>query len=164
MIGGWFCFIHRGYNCNVTERPMCRSARESTEPLPIKTRHAPRYVIPTAALAEWRNPPRGRKYQHKVKSATREDSSTPFHYTRNDIIGGRFCFIHRGCNLPRSGTAHRPFPTYFNGRIHMNNVGCSNNCQLSIVNCPFFPPFPTVRLGMSTITQAPQNRSGGPGL
>ena len=27
-------------------------------------------VIPTAAQAEWRNPPRGRKYQRKVKSAT----------------------------------------------------------------------------------------------
>ena len=31
------------------------------------------------ASAEWRNPPRGRKYQRKVKSATWEDSSTPFH-------------------------------------------------------------------------------------
>ena len=45
-------------------------------------------VIPTAAQAEWRNPPRGRKYQRKVKSATWEDSTTPFHYARNDISGG----------------------------------------------------------------------------
>ena len=37
-------------------------------------------VIPTVAQAEWRNPPRGRKYQRKVKSATWEDSTTPFHY------------------------------------------------------------------------------------
>ena len=36
---------------------------------------------------EWRNPPRGRKYQHMVKSATWEDSSTPFHYARNDMSG-----------------------------------------------------------------------------
>ena len=35
-----------------------------------------RYVIPTAASAEWRNPPHGRKNQHKIKLATREDSST----------------------------------------------------------------------------------------
>ena len=40
-----------------------------------------------------------------------------------------------GSVLSRSGTAHRPFPTYFNGRIQMNNVGRSNNCQLSIAHC-----------------------------
>ena len=28
-------------------------------------------------------------------------------------------------------------PTYFNGWIHINNVGRPNNCQLSIVNCQF---------------------------
>ena len=28
----------------------------------------------------------------------------------------------------------------------MNNVGCPNNCQLPIVHCQFFPPFPTVSL------------------
>ena len=48
-----------------------------------------------------------------------------------------------GSVLSRSGTAHRPFPTYFNGRIQMNNVGRSNNCQLFIVHCQFFPPFRT---------------------
>ena len=49
-------------------------------------------------------------------------------------IGG-FVYWHR-LYLQRSGTAHRPFPTYFNGRTEMNNVGCPNNCQLSIVNFP----------------------------
>ena len=41
-----------------------------------------------------------------------------------------------GSVLSRSGTAHRPFPTYFTGRIQMNNVGCPKivNCQLPIVN------------------------------
>ena len=52
-------------------------------------------VIPTVAQAEWRNPPRGRKYQRKVKSATWEDSSTPFHYARNDISGGDSIQPHR---------------------------------------------------------------------
>ena len=48
---------------------------------------------------------------------------------------GAVLFYPHRLYLPRSGTAHRPFPTYFNGRIHMNNVGCSKNCQLSIVHC-----------------------------
>ena len=34
------------------ERPMCRSARERTELFPIKTRHVPHYVIPTASGVE----------------------------------------------------------------------------------------------------------------
>ena len=55
-----------------------------------KSRKRSPIVIPTAALAEWRNPPRSRKYQRKIKSATWEDSSAPFHYARNDIIGGWF--------------------------------------------------------------------------
>ena len=37
-------------------------------------------------------------YQHKVKSATWEDSSTPFHYARNDMIGGVVLFIYTGYN------------------------------------------------------------------
>ena len=34
------------------------------------------YVIPTVASAEWRNPPRWMKNQHKIKLATWEDPST----------------------------------------------------------------------------------------
>ena len=34
------------------------------------------YVIPTAASAEWRNPPRWKKNHHKIKFATWEDPST----------------------------------------------------------------------------------------
>ena len=41
-------------------------------------RNVPCFVIPTVAQAEWRNPPRGIKNHHKIKPATREDSSTPF--------------------------------------------------------------------------------------
>ena len=41
-----------------------------------KQKTFPHCVIPTAALAEWRNPPRWRKNHHKVKLATWEDSST----------------------------------------------------------------------------------------
>ena len=36
------------------------------------------FVIPTAASAEWRNPPRWIMNHHKIKSATWEDSSTRF--------------------------------------------------------------------------------------
>ena len=118
------------------ERPMCRSAAERTEPLPIKTRHVPHHVIPTVALAEWRNPPRKIKNQRKIKQATREDSSTPFYSARNDMsVGGSVC-PHK-LYLSRNGTAHRPFPTYFNEWVEINNAGRSNNCQLSIVNCQF---------------------------
>ena len=67
IIGGRFRFIHRGCDCNVTERPMCRSARESTELLPKIPDTSPPYVIPTAAQAEWRNPPRGRKVPTQSK-------------------------------------------------------------------------------------------------
>ena len=42
-------------------------------------------------------------------------------------------FIHTGCIRNVPGTAHRPFPTYFNGRTGKNNVGCPNNCQLKII-------------------------------
>ena len=49
-------------------------------------------------------------------------------------------FIHTGYTRKVPGTAHRPFPTYFNGKAEMNNVGRPNNCPLSIlhitVNCP----------------------------
>ena len=45
-------------------------------------------VIPTVAQAEWRNPPRGIMDHHKIKLATWEDSSTPFHSARNDMSGG----------------------------------------------------------------------------
>ena len=38
-------------------------------------------VIPTAASAEWRNPPRGIMNHHKIKIATWEDSSTPLGMT-----------------------------------------------------------------------------------
>ena len=49
------------------------------------------------------------------------------------VLGFRALGIFgNGSVLSRSGTAHRPFPTYFTGRIQMNNVSRSNNCQLSI--------------------------------
>ena len=59
-------------------------------------------------------------------------------FARNDMSGGSG-YPH-GLYLPRSGTAHRPFPTYFNGRIQTNNVGRCNNCPLLIVNFPRRPP------------------------
>ena len=43
-------------------------------------------VIPT--VAEWRNPPRWKKNHGRIKLAAWEDSSTPFHSTRNDMSGG----------------------------------------------------------------------------
>ena len=57
---GWFRLVCTGCICHAAERLMCRSARERTELLPIKTRNVPRCVIPTGAQAEWRNPPRSR--------------------------------------------------------------------------------------------------------
>ena len=41
-------------------------------------------------------------------------------------------FNHTGYSRNASGTAHRPFPTYFNKWVEMNNVGLPNNCQLSM--------------------------------
>ena len=78
------------------ERPMCRSAPERTELLPKKTDTFPHFVIPTVAQAEWRNPPRRIMNQHKIKHVTWEDSSTPFHSARNDIIGRWFRFVYTG--------------------------------------------------------------------
>ena len=121
------------------ERPMCRSARERTELFPIKTKN-----VPLLCHSDRSDKRSGgihhvaEKYQHKVKSATWEDSSTPFHYARNDIIGRWFRFSTQVI-FATCGTAHRPFPTYFNGRIQMNNVCCPNNCQLSTVNFPAVP-------------------------
>ena len=101
--------------------------------------NVPHYVIPTAAPAEWRNPPRGMMNHHKLKLATWEDSSTPFHYARNDIIGGAVLFCPQELSSPRSGTAHRPFPTDFNGRIQKTTLVAPIivNCPLSIVNSSF---------------------------
>ena len=53
-----------------------------------KTENVPHYVIQALSKAEWRNPPRWTKNQHKVKLAAWEDSSTPFHFGRNDMSGG----------------------------------------------------------------------------
>ena len=75
------------YQRNRRERPMCRSAPESTEPLPMKNRNAPHCVIPTAAQAEWRNPPRGRKVPPQGKICHLGRFLTPFHYARNDMPG-----------------------------------------------------------------------------
>ena len=69
----------------------------------------PHCVIPTAAPAEWRNPPRWRKDQRKRKSATWEDSSTHIRSLGMTCRGGRF--VRTGCIRGVSGTAHRPFPT-----------------------------------------------------
>ncbi len=68
------------------------------------------FVIPTAASAEWRNPPRWIMNLHKIKSATREDSSTRLRSL------GMTCrvvvpFNRMGYNCNAPGTAHRPFPT-----------------------------------------------------
>ena len=75
------------------------------------------YVIPTAASAEWRNPPRWIMNQHKIKLATREDSST-----RLRSLGmtwrGVVPFNRTGCICHAPGTAHRPFPT-------VSLVGCT---------------------------------------
>ena len=43
-------------------------------------------VIPTAASAEWRNPPRWTKNHHKIKLATWEDSSTPLGLTCRGVV------------------------------------------------------------------------------
>ena len=62
-----------------------------------------------------------------VRYAACGDESSPLHCV--------VPFIRTGYNRDAAGTAHRPFPTYFNEWGEMNNVGRSNNCQLSIVNC-----------------------------
>ena len=70
----------------------------------------PLYVIQALALAEWRNPPRLTKNQRKVKSATWEDSSTPFHSARNDMsVGGSGLFTRVVIATPRNGTQAVPY-------------------------------------------------------
>mgnify|MGYP004629287305 FL=1 len=81
------------------------------------------------------------KYQHKIKLATREDSSAPFHYARNDIIGGWFRFIHRGynCNAPgmsfrdRSDSVlFRRFPIFTSSLDNFLPLGYNKNTR----RCP----------------------------
>ena len=56
---------------------MCRSARERTELFPIIQKTPPRHVIQAfSASGVEKSTHVAEKYQHKVKSATREDSST----------------------------------------------------------------------------------------
>ena len=65
-----------GGNHTIIPSATLSPAPERTESFPKIPENVPHFVIPTAAQAEWRNPPRGRKYQLKVKSATWEDFST----------------------------------------------------------------------------------------
>ena len=82
---------------NRRERPMCRSTPERTEPVTDKNQTRPRYVIPTVAQAEWRNPPRGRNVptQGEICYLGRFLDSVSL-YARNDIIGGWFRFVRTG--------------------------------------------------------------------
>ena len=59
-------------------------------------------------------------------------------------------FIHTGYTRKVPGTAHRPFPTYSNGKAKMNNVGRPNNCQLSIVNFAYNCQLSTVNCQLSS--------------
>ena len=93
----------------------------------------------------------------KVKLATWEDPSTPFHFGRDDISGW-FRFVPTGYIGGVSGTAHRPFPTVsligglFIQRISKPVTSVHNNCQLSTVNCQLiqivnFPALPSGLVG-----------------
>ena len=62
----------------------------------VDKRNHPRYVIPTAASAEWRNPLRWTMNQHKVKLAAWEDSSTRFR-SLGMTCRGMVPFNHTGC-------------------------------------------------------------------
>ena len=85
-------------------------------------------------------------------------SSRPYGRT-----GGRFRFVRTGCIRGVSGTAHRPFPTVsLEGLLFLStysknvrflfpwdsfdNVGCTNNCQLSTANSPPNCPLSIVNL------------------
>ena len=127
-------------------------------PLPIKTRNVPRYVIPTVAQAEWRNPPRWMMNHHKKKLATREDSSTPFHYARNDISGvvpvirtGYNCHaserhIGRSLHTLTDGSKCTTLVAPIIVHCPLSILIPAHNCQLSTVNCQLsrrlhsFPP------------------------
>ena len=147
--------IHRHMQRN--ERNPCRQTKPPTD-MSFRGSEASRGIFPSCKL-----------YLVLVILATWEDPSTPFHFGRDDMSVGGFIhphglysfrchgdessplhcvipFIHTGYIGDVSGTAHRPFPTYFNGRIHMNNVGHPNNCQLSIVNSEI-----TVNCQLSTV-------------
>ena len=106
--------------------------------------------------------------QHKIKLVTWEDSSTHFRSLGMTCRGGVSFYPHR-LYLPRSGTAHRPFPTVslvgvrfqpgcsrdggcnvahcWNNRCKgarpsRKKLSIQNNCQLSTVNCQLFPKRP----------------------
>ena len=100
------------------------------------------------------------KNQHKIKLAARENSSTPFHFGRNDMSGGGTVQPHRlysgrggrqiaaptgslesGSGQPNrlySGRGGWIFPhSVFQKRIRSSPIIV--NCPLSIVNFPAVP-------------------------
>ena len=69
---------HRRYIAYSVRRTGCSGGNLPPWIFEFVTTNEKTYVIPTAATAEWRNPPRWRKNQHKIKLAAWEDSSTRF--------------------------------------------------------------------------------------
>ena len=105
--------------------PLC-TFRPRTQKTPPSC-HSDRSASGVEESTTWDNEPP----QDKTCHLGRFLGSLPF--ARNDMSVGGSGFLHR-LYLPRPGTAHRPFPTYYTERIKMNNVCRPNNCQLSTVN------------------------------
>ncbi len=128
-------------------------------PLPIKTRNVPRFVIPTGAQAEWRNPIRCKKELPQDKTCHSGRFLGSLRFARNDIIGGWFRFVRTGY-IRHAAERHigRSLHTLTDGSkcttlvapiiVHcpLSILIPAHNCQLSTVNCQLsrrlhsFPP------------------------
>ena len=84
-------------------------------------------VIPTAASAEWRNPPRWTKNHHKIKLATREDSSTPLGMTCRGVVPfNQTGYIRYGASPSPGldGVGSTPLHCSVYGVVPFNRTGC----------------------------------------
>ena len=82
-------------------------------------------VIPTGVTAEWRNPPRWIMNHHKIKLATREDSSTRIRSLGMTCRGGDSVHPHE-LYLPRClAMNHRRYIAWFHSTARVV-LDCSN--------------------------------------
>ena len=132
---------------NRRERPMCRSAPESTEPLPIIPENVTRNVIQAFSASGVEESTTLEKVppQDKTSNLGRFLDSLR---SRNDIIDGWFHFVHTGynCNAAERHTG-RSLHTLPNGLKWTALVApIIVNCPLSIVNWDI-----TVNCQLSTV-------------
>ena len=102
-------------------------------------RHHPRHVIPTAAKRSGGIHPSSENNLRKVKSATWEDPSTPFHFGRDDISVGIPFFLHRLYLRRCMAMNHRRYIAWFHSTIQVvfeTWRAASTHVSLDIVAAP----------------------------